>query len=152
MLRQAQKQSLLQMLNFNQPVERRSAGDDAFVPGGSQQFKVLVYDAVASDVVSPALSVQALRDAGVTLHMPLASKREQIADVPAVYRDVGGAGPFATIQAAIDSASAPLTVVRVAPEQPAQGEGQADGAQRQDPSGLPSVPTHRRTLAISCSG
>ena len=37
------------------------------------------------------------------------------ADVPAVYRDVGGAGPFATIQAAIDSASAPLTVVRVAP-------------------------------------
>lgn len=44
-----------------------------------------MYDEHCSDVLSPLLNVQELRELGVTLHMQIGSSREQIEDVPAIY-------------------------------------------------------------------
>jgi hypothetical protein len=46
---------------------------------------VLVYDAPCRSVISPLLSVQDLRQLGVTVYMLATAKREAIPDVPAVY-------------------------------------------------------------------
>ncbi|KAI9219691.1 Sec1-like protein [Blastocladiella britannica] len=61
---------------------RANATSDQIVP---TQWKVLVMDAAARDVLSPLFTVADLRDAGVTVHMSLTAPRQPIPDVPAVY-------------------------------------------------------------------
>ncbi|KAF8566814.1 hypothetical protein P879_04587 [Paragonimus westermani] len=63
------------MLNFNSPPATKD------VP----QWKVLIYDQLGRDIISPLLSVKDLRALGVTLHLLIDSPREHIPDVPAVY-------------------------------------------------------------------
>ncbi|KAL6068512.1 Sec1 domain containing protein 1 [Balamuthia mandrillaris] len=48
-------------------------------------WKVLVYDDVGRDIISPLFKVGDLRKLGITLHLPLHSDREQLNDVPAIY-------------------------------------------------------------------
>ncbi|RKO93438.1 Sec1-like protein, partial [Blyttiomyces helicus] len=48
-------------------------------------WKVLIYDQLGQDIISPLLKVNDLREQGVTVHMPLNSDRQPIPDVPAVY-------------------------------------------------------------------
>jgi hypothetical protein len=55
------------------------------VDGWSDQWKVLVLDTFCMDVLSPLLTVADLRKLGVTLHMNINDKREEVPDVPAVY-------------------------------------------------------------------
>ncbi|KAJ3035694.1 Vesicle trafficking between the ER and Golgi, partial [Rhizophlyctis rosea] len=48
-------------------------------------WKVLIYDQLGQDIISPLLKVNDLRENGVTVHMPLSSDRQPIPDVPAIY-------------------------------------------------------------------
>lgn len=65
------------MLNLNQQLTKTLAGEPV--------WKILIYDRVGSDIISPLLSVQELRDLGCTLHIQLHSDRDSIPDVPAIY-------------------------------------------------------------------
>lgn len=49
------------MLNLNQP--------ETNVEGSVPVWKVLIYDRLGQDIISPLLSIKELRDLGVTLHM-----------------------------------------------------------------------------------
>jgi hypothetical protein len=73
--------AILQMLNFNVATEQPS--------GGTQQlpavWKVLVYDRLGQEIISPLLKVNELRENNVTVHLPLVKERFPIPDVPAVY-------------------------------------------------------------------
>lgn len=76
-LLQKQRDSLQQMLNFNQPLSKTAISEP--------QWKVLVYDNYGQSIISPLLTVKELRDLGVTLHLLLDNDRESIPDVPAIY-------------------------------------------------------------------
>ena len=93
-LLQSQVNSLLTILNLNQPGPS-SAGpltrpnspangvdDTASAP---LIWKVLILDELSKDILATSLRVQDLREQGVTLHMQLHSPRPPLADVPAVY-------------------------------------------------------------------
>lgn len=64
-----------------------TAGTRRYYPAGSahNQWKILIYDAHCRAIISPLMNVSDLRSRGVTLHLLLASDREPIPDVPAVY-------------------------------------------------------------------
>lgn len=49
------------MLNLNQPENN--------VEGSVPVWKVLIYDRIGQDIISPLISIKELRDLGVTLHM-----------------------------------------------------------------------------------
>ena len=67
-------------------LELNKSGTAAKTNSGEEQiWKVLIYDRVGQDIISPLLSVKELRDAGVTLHLLLHSDRQSIPEVPAVY-------------------------------------------------------------------
>lgn len=79
-LRSAQLQSLLSILNFNQPVSSTltsqlhnggTASNDlaSSSSGGPAVWKVLILDKVSQEILATSLRVQDLRDQGVTLHM-----------------------------------------------------------------------------------
>lgn len=53
--------ALKQMLNLNQPLTKNMANEPT--------WKVLIYDRVGQDIISPLVSVKALREMGVTLHV-----------------------------------------------------------------------------------
>ena len=53
--------------------------------GGSEEYKLLVLDRYALDLLAPLMRTDELRQKGVTLHMLIDSPRERIPDVPAVY-------------------------------------------------------------------
>ncbi|KAF9414392.1 hypothetical protein HW555_007706 [Spodoptera exigua] len=76
-LRERQLNALKQMLNLNQPLTKSVATEPT--------WKVLIYDRVGQDVISPLISVKELRELGVTLHVQLHSDRDPIPEVPAVY-------------------------------------------------------------------
>ncbi|CAF4952947.1 protein sly1 homolog [Pieris napi] len=76
-LRERQLNALKQMLNLNQPLTKAVANEPT--------WKVLVYDRVGQDIISPLISIKELRELGVTLHVQLHSDRDQIPEVPAVY-------------------------------------------------------------------
>ncbi|KAF9808752.1 hypothetical protein SFRURICE_016269 [Spodoptera frugiperda] len=76
-LRERQLNALKQMLNLNQPLTKSVACEPT--------WKVLIYDRVGQDVISPLISVKELRELGVTLHVQLHSDRDPIPEVPAVY-------------------------------------------------------------------
>ena len=90
-LLQSQVNSLLTILNLNQPSSSTStrpaspsnAIDDN--PSGPLIWKVLILDELSKDILATSLRVQDLREQGVTLHMQLHSPRPPLSDVPAVY-------------------------------------------------------------------
>lgn len=53
--------ALKQMLNQNQPLTKSVATEPT--------WKVLIYDRVGQDIISPLISVKELRELGVTLHV-----------------------------------------------------------------------------------
>lgn len=78
-LRDKQIAALKRMMNLNQPIPRGS------VAAAEPVWKVLIYDKIGSDIISPLLSVKELRDMGITLHLQVDSNREQIPDAVAIY-------------------------------------------------------------------
>lgn len=76
-LRERQLNGLKQMLNLNQPITKAVATEPV--------WKVLIYDRIGQDIISPIISVKELRELGVTLHVQLHSDRDPIPEVPAVY-------------------------------------------------------------------
>lgn len=76
-LRTKQMNALKQMLNLNQPQTRAGSNEPV--------WKVLIYDRVGQDIISPILSVKELRELGVTLFVQLHSDRDPIPEVPAIY-------------------------------------------------------------------
>ncbi|RWS30845.1 sec1 family domain-containing protein 1-like protein [Leptotrombidium deliense] len=76
-IREQQKRALKSMLNLNQNPGTNSASEP--------QWKLLVIDKTAQDIISPLISVKELRDVGVTLHLYLHSERDSIPEVPVVY-------------------------------------------------------------------
>ncbi|KAK5662733.1 hypothetical protein OQA88_6140 [Cercophora sp. LCS_1] len=94
-LRDKQIVSIKKILNLNEPVET-SETDDTTTSGflapvapilkdGRPIWKVLVFDDLGRDVISPVLQVSHLRSMGVTMHMHISSSRAPIPDVPAIY-------------------------------------------------------------------
>uniref|UniRef100_A0A1B0GMV8 Protein sly1 homolog n=1 Tax=Phlebotomus papatasi TaxID=29031 RepID=A0A1B0GMV8_PHLPP len=65
------------MLNLNQPQTKTVAAEPV--------WKILIYDRVGQDIISPLISIRELRELGVTLHVQLHSDRDSIPDVPAIY-------------------------------------------------------------------
>ncbi|XP_050308069.1 protein sly1 homolog [Anthonomus grandis grandis] len=76
-LRQRQKDAIKQMLNLNQPLTKLGTSEPS--------WKILVYDRVGQDIISPLISVKELREQGVTLFVQLHSDRDAIPEVPVVY-------------------------------------------------------------------
>ncbi|KAE8222830.1 hypothetical protein CF319_g4035 [Tilletia indica] len=82
-LRQAQLATLDSLLRFNQEPQSSTGPDGQAL---QLTWKVLILDKAASDMLAPALRVQDLREAGITLHMQLhANDRPSLPDVPAIY-------------------------------------------------------------------
>ena len=48
-------------------------------------WKVLIYDKLGQDIISPLLKVNEIRENGITMHLALSKERLPIPDVPAVY-------------------------------------------------------------------
>ncbi|CAF1222221.1 unnamed protein product [Rotaria sordida] len=72
--------ALKQILNLNTPpssISSLSTVDTA--------WKVLIYDELGQDIISPLLTVKELRDLGVTLHISLKSDRDPVDEIAAVY-------------------------------------------------------------------
>ncbi|CAH0560503.1 unnamed protein product [Brassicogethes aeneus] len=76
-LRQRQINAIKQMLNLNQPQTKQNTSEPV--------WKVLVYDSVGQDIISPLISIKELREQGVTLFVQLHSDRDPIPEVPAIY-------------------------------------------------------------------
>lgn len=53
--------AIKQMLNMNQPQTKALAAEPV--------WKLLIYDRVGQDIISPLISIRELRELGVTLHM-----------------------------------------------------------------------------------
>ncbi|CAF3188904.1 unnamed protein product, partial [Rotaria socialis] len=72
--------TLKQMLNLNTSSLSlmKSTGTDL-------AWKVLIYDELGQDIISPLLTVKELRDLGVTLHVSLKSDRDPVDEIAAVY-------------------------------------------------------------------
>lgn len=92
-LRSAQASLLRRVLALKGDAEE-DQGDRHVANGGSSEgllndwsdeWKVLVYDAVGRDIFSSVLHVGDLRQEGVTLHLLIDGEREAIPDVPVVY-------------------------------------------------------------------
>ncbi|XP_012346577.1 protein sly1 homolog [Apis florea] len=76
-LRDRQINALKLMLNLNQSEQKLEEA----IP----VWKVLIYDRLGQDIISPLISVKELRELGITLHMQLHSDRDPIPEVPAIY-------------------------------------------------------------------
>ncbi|CAG9761892.1 unnamed protein product [Ceutorhynchus assimilis] len=76
-LKQRQKDAIKQMLNLNQPLTKHGSTEPS--------WKILVYDRIGQDIISPLISVKELREQGVTLFVQLHSDRDSIPEVPVVY-------------------------------------------------------------------
>ncbi|XP_049825350.1 protein sly1 homolog [Aethina tumida] len=76
-LRQRQISAIKQMLNLNQQQTKLGSSEPV--------WKVLVYDTVGQDIISPLISIKELREQGVTLFVQLHSDRDSIPEVPAIY-------------------------------------------------------------------
>lgn len=76
-LKDRQINAIKQMLNLNQPQTKALAAEPV--------WKILIYDRIGQDIISPLISIRELRELGVTLHIQLHSDRDSIPDVPAIY-------------------------------------------------------------------
>lgn len=65
------------MVNLNGPVGKNLTAEPV--------WKLLIYDKMGQDIISPLLSVKELRELGVTLHLPLDTERDAIPEVPVIY-------------------------------------------------------------------
>ncbi|UJR14602.1 hypothetical protein I4U23_001597 [Adineta vaga] len=72
--------TLKQMLNLN-----TSPMTVLKTTGEELAWKVLTYDELGQDIISPLLTVKELRDLGVTLHVSLKSERDPVDEIAAVY-------------------------------------------------------------------
>ncbi|RKO99100.1 hypothetical protein CXG81DRAFT_4903, partial [Caulochytrium protostelioides] len=59
--------------------------DPALLAAQPVVWKVLIYDQTGQDIISPLIKVNELREQGITVHMNIATERQPILDVPAVY-------------------------------------------------------------------
>ncbi|XP_058819076.1 protein sly1 homolog [Topomyia yanbarensis] len=76
-LKDRQINAIKQMLNLNQPQTKALAAEPV--------WKLLIYDRIGQDIISPLIAIRELRELGVTLHIQLHSDRDSIPDVPAIY-------------------------------------------------------------------
>lgn len=76
-LKERQIAAIKQMLNLN-TVQSKSLANEPV-------WKVLVYDRIGQDIISPLIAIRELRELGVTLHIQLHTDRDSIPDAPAVY-------------------------------------------------------------------
>ncbi|XP_040168723.1 protein sly1 homolog [Anopheles arabiensis] len=76
-LKDRQINAIKQMLNLNQPITKAISAEPV--------WKLLIYDRVGQDIISPLISIRELREMGITLHIQLHSDRDSIPDVPAIY-------------------------------------------------------------------
>ncbi|CAI4232126.1 unnamed protein product [Auanema sp. JU1783] len=76
-IRTRQTVALRNVINLNTPVGNTMISEPV--------WKILVIDKFGQDIISPLISVQQLRELGVTLHLLINTKRDQLTDVPAVY-------------------------------------------------------------------
>lgn len=74
-LRGRQVASLRQMLRFNQSQGLTSANGAGSAAASAPSWKLLLFDRVGQDLLSPTLNVKALRDEGVTLHLLIQTDR-----------------------------------------------------------------------------
>jgi hypothetical protein len=75
--------SIKRILNLNAPTTDPDAEDDSSQPpqtADGPEWKVLVFDASGRDIISTVLRVTDLREAGVTVHLLLTSKRQPVPD------------------------------------------------------------------------
>ncbi|TYK23293.1 SEC1 family transport protein SLY1-like isoform X1 [Cucumis melo var. makuwa] len=77
-LRQKQTESIIRMLNLNQPVSLTGAANE-------EVYKILIYDTFCRNLLSPLIHVKDLRKHGVTLYFLIDKDRKPVHDVPAVY-------------------------------------------------------------------
>ncbi|KAF7436427.1 Vesicle trafficking between the ER and Golgi [Pleurotus ostreatus] len=104
-LQQAQTNALLTLLNLNTPVDPPSSSTPSTtalsksnsnsshgskspaIPqaSGPPVWKILILDPPTQSILATVLRVSDLREAGVTLHVPLHSPRPPLPDVPAIY-------------------------------------------------------------------
>ncbi|KAI9141979.1 Sec1-like protein [Paraphysoderma sedebokerense] len=71
--------------NSNSSVTATTSSSNNGIPFNTPVWKVLIYDDFGRDVISPVVTVNELRENGVTVYLPLHSSRQAIPDVPAVY-------------------------------------------------------------------
>lgn len=76
-LKERQIAAIKQMLNLNNTQTKSLANEPV--------WKILIYDRVGQDIISPLISIRELRELGVTLHIQLHSDRDSIPDAPAIY-------------------------------------------------------------------
>ncbi|XP_026463541.1 protein sly1 homolog [Ctenocephalides felis] len=76
-LKEKQIGAIKQMLNLNQVISKTVPAEPV--------WKILIYDRVGQDIISPLISIKELREMGVTLHVQLHSDRDSIPEVPAIY-------------------------------------------------------------------
>ncbi|KAI8919611.1 Sec1-like protein [Entophlyctis helioformis] len=63
-----------------------AAGAGSLMPSaGDPVWKVLVYDRLGQEIISPLLHVGDLRERGITVHMSIYGDRQPIPDAPAIY-------------------------------------------------------------------
>ncbi len=72
-LRGRQVSALRQMLRLQEQQRDEASSLSATTP--NLQWKVLVFDRVGQDLLAPVMSVKALREEGVTLHLYIMSER-----------------------------------------------------------------------------
>ncbi|KAJ3297368.1 Vesicle trafficking between the ER and Golgi [Borealophlyctis nickersoniae] len=77
--------AIISMLNLNNRDAISTPSDGPGLAITEPVWKVLIYDQLGQDIISPLLKVNDLRENGVTVHMPLFSDRQPIPDVPAIY-------------------------------------------------------------------
>lgn len=84
--------SIKKLLNLNEPLEPTDGDDSSGFQSASAPllkdiptWKILVFDELGRNVISPVLQVSDLRSMGVTLHVSIAASRQPIPDVDAIY-------------------------------------------------------------------
>ncbi|KAK3956975.1 Sec1-like protein [Pseudoneurospora amorphoporcata] len=91
-LRDKQILSIKKLLNLNEPLEPTDGDDSNGFQSASAPllkdiptWKILVFDELGRNVISPVLQVSDLRSMGVTLHVSITANRQPIPDVDAIY-------------------------------------------------------------------
>lgn len=83
-LQNNQRAAVSRMINLNSDLSVSSSKGGSG-PVWSDKWKVLIYDKASKSTVAPLLSVQRLRQLGITVYMMVDTPRQKIPDVPAVY-------------------------------------------------------------------
>ncbi|KAJ4459403.1 putative Protein sly1 [Paratrimastix pyriformis] len=79
-VKKRQIEAITQILNLNQPIP-----DQDELTREPPTWKILIYDPLTRDIITPIINVGQLRKLGVTLHLGIDSSRQPVPDSPAVY-------------------------------------------------------------------